>query len=418
MRYHGTNLWMSKGVRRMPQGSRRQTAGAPPAGAASPRTGRGALTGAGQPTPRSARLASYRPTVHDARPVGARPATSRATREPVAEHPRRREGTRPGRQPARTSARARTGGRGGAPGRRTAGAAAASPARRAAEIALNVLAALVMIVVAIARAIGGAVAGLIGGRRRRATFSPATRTNRYARRTSGSSWRRGGRGPVLRLHAVAAPACLGVLALTLLSGIFFVPAIGADASSEAKLFDLAPINSGQAGISTPRSAWKQGTMPYLFQTDPVWANKPYAGGTVAANGCGPTCLTMVYVYLTGKSDLSPADMCARADDGNYAPTGATEWRFMAEEPKRLGFSSKELTVTSDAVATALREGKPVVCAVRPGDFTSTGHFIVVSGIDENGSVSVHDPNSSLRSAQKWDLERVLRQTNACWSFSA
>ncbi len=96
------------------------------------------------------------------------------------------------------------------------------------------------------------------------------------------------------------------------------------------------MSIGQLPASTQRSSWQQGSMPYLFQTDPLWAQKPYAGATVALNGCGPTCLTMVYIYLTGNTDLTPADMCARADAGGYAPTGATEWRFMTEMPSKLG----------------------------------------------------------------------------------
>ena len=60
-------------------------------------------------------------------------------------------------------------------------------------------------------------------------------------------------------------------------------------------------------------------MPHLYQTDPAWANKSYAGGTVRANACGPTSLTMVYIYLTGRTDLDPGAMAAFADENNFAP---------------------------------------------------------------------------------------------------
>lgn len=46
-------------------------------------------------------------------------------------------------------------------------------------------------------------------------------------------------------------------------------------------------------VSTPRSQWTAGTMPYLYQTDPLWANKPYAGSNIRIAGCGPTSLSMV-----------------------------------------------------------------------------------------------------------------------------
>ena len=43
-------------------------------------------------------------------------------------------------------------------------------------------------------------------------------------------------------------------------------------------------------------------IPHLYQVDPVWANEPYAGGTIGENGCGPTRLAMVYVALTGRTN--------------------------------------------------------------------------------------------------------------------
>ncbi|MFR2951407.1 MAG: hypothetical protein ACLTKG_09010, partial [Collinsella intestinalis] len=45
-------------------------------------------------------------------------------------------------------------------------------------------------------------------------------------------------------------------------------------------------------VSTPRSQWTAGTMPHLYQTDPLWANKPYAGSNIRIAGCGPTSLSM------------------------------------------------------------------------------------------------------------------------------
>ena len=57
--------------------------------------------------------------------------------------------------------------------------------------------------------------------------------------------------------------------------------------------------------STPVVEWEKGSVPYLYQTDPAWAAEPYAGGTVEENGCGPTCLAMVHIDLTGRKDLDP-----------------------------------------------------------------------------------------------------------------
>lgn len=169
--------------------------------------------------------------------------------------------------------------------------------------------------------------------------------------------------------------------------------------------------------STPRSQWRAGAVPYLYQTDPQWASHPYAGGTVEKNGCGPTCLSMVYVALTGRDDLDPAAMADFSGRGGYVSNGMTAWALMNDGAAELGLTSEELPASAGAVREALLAGKPVICSVGPGDFTTTGHFIVLSGLTEDGEVVVHDPNSAERSARPWDLEQVLGQCLNLWAFS-
>ena len=196
-----------------------------------------------------------------------------------------------------------------------------------------------------------------------------------------------------------------------------------DAAAEKKRLAAQTVKPSKLGItaapaSTPKSAWQQGTMPHLYQTDPAWANKPYGGGTVSANACGPTCMTMVYVYLTGKTDYDPGSMSAFADANNYAPTGATEWAFMTEGATMLGLTGTNINPTRTNIAAALQAGQPVIASVHAGDFTTTGHYIVLKSIDERGMVEVYDPNSPQNSARRWDIQQVLLQTDNAWAYSA
>ena len=181
--------------------------------------------------------------------------------------------------------------------------------------------------------------------------------------------------------------------------------------------------AGQAGgsaptSSTPRAEWRTGEVPFLYQTDPQWASHPYAGGNVEKNGCGPTCLSMVYVTLTGRDDLDPAAMADFSERGGYVSNGMTAWALMTDGAAKLGLVSEELPASASVVRDALLAGRPVICSVGPGDFTTTGHFVVLSGLTEDGEVVVHDPNSAKRSARPWDLERVLGQCLNLWAFSA
>lgn len=180
----------------------------------------------------------------------------------------------------------------------------------------------------------------------------------------------------------------------------------------------AAHGTAQPAHSTPRSQWRTGAVPFLYQTDPQWASHPYAGGTVEKNGCGPTCLSMVYVTLTGRDDLDPAAMADFSERCGYVSGGMTAWALMSDGAAELGLASEELPASEAVVREALLAGKPVICSVGPGDFTTTGHFIVLSGLTEDGEVVVHDPNSAERSAHPWDLQRVLGQCLNLWAFSA
>lgn len=209
-----------------------------------------------------------------------------------------------------------------------------------------------------------------------------------------------------------------LFALIGLISLLFTTGAGLESKREVELFDMNPLDSTSLMVSTPRNSWQQGQMPYLYQTDPLWSTKPYGGGTVRVNGCGPTCLSMVYIYLTGDTSLDPGQMSAYADQGNYAPTGATEWSFMTRGAAGIGITGQAISPDVATVTSALEAGRPVICAMRPGDFTTVGHYIVLAGIDERGMVEVHDPNSQLRSAQGWRLDWVLGQATNSWAFSA
>ena len=253
-----------------------------------------------------------------------------------------------------------------------------------------------------------------------AAHAPVPARRRPARAASGG--RRGvlrrarrRRGPRLgrRLLAAApAPVVLGLAGAGALGAV-------ADGGALAAVGDA--VLSGLAGsgpASTPRSAWRAGEVPELYQTDPAWAAEPYAGGTVGENGCGPTCLTMAYVALTGRDDMTPADMAAFAERGGYTVDGMTAWSFMTEGAAQLGLTSEELPADASQVRAALEAGSVVIASVRPGDFTTTGHFIVLAGLAEDGTVIAHDPNSAERTHTTWDIERVLGQASNLWALGS
>lgn len=227
-----------------------------------------------------------------------------------------------------------------------------------------------------------------------------------------------GRAANPQIHRLCLALCsiMACLAFVYLGSCASHGSAGLEPTAEEKLLK-APVAPGYSfAFSTPRSQWSAGTMPHIYQIDPAWSELPYAGGTIRQNGCGPTCLTMIYIFKTGRTDMTPVDMCALSEAGNYAPTGATEWSFMTSGAAQLGLNGTQLYNDRDSMAQALRSGAPVIAVVRPGTFTNVGHYIVLYGIDDAGHIGVYDPNSPSRSARRWGVVEVLNEIEAMWAY--
>ena len=203
----------------------------------------------------------------------------------------------------------------------------------------------------------------------------------------------------------------------IIGALFGAISAGVEPAAEATQLDMPLMSPADLPISTPKKSWKQGKMPYLYQTDPMWAQRPYGGGTVRDNACGPTAFTMAYVYLTGHIDYTPATMAAWADAHGYAPSGSTEWSFMTEGAAAFGVSSKMFDSNKDQISAALSQGKPVISLMNIGDFTNVGHFIVLSDINDSGNVTVHDPASAWRSSHTWPIDTIVDQSTYSWALS-
>ena len=76
---------------------------------------------------------------------------------------------------------------------------------------------------------------------------------------------------------------------------------------------------------------------------------------------------------------------------------------MSEGVQSFGIWGEELGLSRSEVFSALESGCPIICSMRPGDFTTTGHFIVLTKV-ENGKIKVNDPNSRIRSGQLWIMK--------------
>lgn len=160
-----------------------------------------------------------------------------------------------------------------------------------------------------------------------------------------------------------------------------------------------------------------GEIPLLLQWDERWGYCTYGDGMIAVNGCGPTAVAMVAAGLTGDHTVTPYRVAQySADNGYYAGDSGTSWTLMTEGAEHFGIHGEETGLDRNEIFSALEAGHPIICSMRPGDFTTTGHFIVLTGI-EDGKIRVNDPNSRKRSEKLWDYDRLEYQINNLWTFT-
>lgn len=158
-------------------------------------------------------------------------------------------------------------------------------------------------------------------------------------------------------------------------------------------------------------------IPHLLQWDTRWGYAAYGDNNIALSGCAPTCMSMVIVGLTGNEAATPDAVADYSmENGFYVEGTGTAWSLMTEGGQQWGVYGQELSLMESNVLTELEAGHPIICSVRAGDFTTSGHFIVLTGI-EDGKIRVNDPNSISRSSKLWDYSTLEWQISNLWVFN-
>lgn len=157
--------------------------------------------------------------------------------------------------------------------------------------------------------------------------------------------------------------------------------------------------------------------PLFLQWDPRWGYLFYGDDSnIGLAGCGPTSLAMALYYLLGDETLTPDIIADYAMENDYYLFGTgTKWALMEDVPGHYGVTSQTKEVNEREMTAALEAGKILICAMRPGDFTAAGHFIVLYGCEEDGFL-VNDPNCVARSRQVWSYEKIESQIKQMWEL--
>jgi len=158
------------------------------------------------------------------------------------------------------------------------------------------------------------------------------------------------------------------------------------------------------------------SVPLFVQWDKRLGYEKYSGNFFAASGCGPTTLSMVVVYLTHNRDASPIAVAKYSKEAGYSVDGSgSSWTLISEGCRHYGIKAKTVALDESRMKAELDAGHPIVINVGPGDFTDTGHFMVITGYDDEG-FSINDPNSIEKSGKRWLFKNISSQIRAVWSM--
>lgn len=172
---------------------------------------------------------------------------------------------------------------------------------------------------------------------------------------------------------------------------------------------------GSAGGLT--AAEKEEEFPLFLQWDSRWGYQSYGTkNCIGMAGCGPTCMSMVLYYLTGDESLTPDTVAEYSmQNGYYVEGSGTLWVLFEDMPKLYDIQVTNLSLSENNMKAVLNDGGIIACVMGRGDFTLSGHFIVIYGYDSEGFM-VNDPNCIARSDRRWTYSELEKQIRNIWAY--
>lgn len=163
--------------------------------------------------------------------------------------------------------------------------------------------------------------------------------------------------------------------------------------------------------------------PLFIQWDERWGKKAYAGETIGIAGCAPTSMGMVItglggnmkgIDLNGDSIVDPGEAAEwSTKNGHAAYMQGSYDTLITSISKEAGLSVQQ-TYNANDVYEALKKGKLVVANVMPGTIINGHHFLVLTGVNFNGSISMNDPYSKENSSKEWSLDVIKKESKNFW----
>lgn len=178
-----------------------------------------------------------------------------------------------------------------------------------------------------------------------------------------------------------------------------------------------PLEHGKPHDAALTEEETAASTPLFLQWDKRWGYLDYGDSVAALSGCGPVSLAMAGYSLTRDEDTFRPDKVIRfaLDHGYCVPGNGSKWTLISEGGEELGLDVTELPLDENRMVRALEAGQRIICIMGPGAFTTAGHFIVLTGV-EDGKFRVNDPNSREKSQRLWDYAEFADQIRNLWAI--
>ena len=207
---------------------------------------------------------------------------------------------------------------------------------------------------------------------------------------------------------------------------FFVEHIGAYSQTGVVTILMAPEKTDfvllEPFIKDEGSAYdaeigvQDGEIPFLIQYDSRWAFHTYGSSAMGNTACGPTCLSMAAIGLTGNTEYTPPYVSDFATNNGYYVQGAgTAWSLFTDGAASFGLFGEAIPLDENTMRNRLDNGEVIIASMLEGDFTRGGHLIIIHSYGTNG-FRVYDPSSIERSGKAWSYEKLHPQFAQLWSL--
>jgi peptidoglycan hydrolase-like protein with peptidoglycan-binding domain len=167
-----------------------------------------------------------------------------------------------------------------------------------------------------------------------------------------------------------------------------------------------------------------------LQTDSRWKNANYSAKgerkTIGSSGCGPTAAAMAIATLKDKSVTPVTTAEWSMAHGYKAFNQGTYYTYFVPQMAAYGITCKKLNASnlygkSSSTAhtealNALKRDDWVIACMGKGNWTSSGHFILLYGY-ENGYVYINDPASTKASRIKNTWALFAKQVKYMWTIT-